>query len=46
MSQLKEDLAVWFGKKKKSKGSKQPQGPWVNICKKKRRWWSPPLWKR
>lgn len=30
-----EDLAVWFGSKKKSKGSKQPQGPWVNICRKK-----------
>ena len=29
-----EDLAVWFGKKKKPKGSKQPKGPWVNICKK------------
>ena len=32
---LKEDLAVWFGTKKKPKGSKQPQGPWVNICRKK-----------
>ena len=31
---LNEDLAVWFGKKKKPKGSKQPKGPWVNICKK------------
>ena len=31
---LKEDLAVWFGTKKKPKGSKQPKGPWVNICKK------------
>ena len=31
---LSEDLAVWFGKKKKPKGSKQPKGPWVNICKK------------
>ena len=31
---LKEDLAVWFGTKKKPKGSKQPQGPWVNICRK------------
>ena len=31
---LNEDLAVWFGTKKKSKGSKQPQGPWVNICRK------------
>lgn len=32
--QLSEDLAVWFGTKKKKKGSKQPKGPWVNICKK------------
>lgn len=31
---LKEDLAVWFGKKKKPKGSSQPKGPWVNICRK------------
>ena len=31
---VNEDLAVWFGKKKKPKGSKQPKGPWVNICKK------------
>ena len=31
---LNEDLAVWFGKKKKPKGSKQPKGPWVNICRK------------
>ena len=31
---LNEDLAVWFGKKKKSKGSSQPKGPWVNICRK------------
>ena len=31
---LKEDLAVWFGKKKKPKGSNQPKGPWVNICSK------------
>ena len=31
---LKEDLAVWFGTKKKPKGSKQPSGPWVNICRK------------
>jgi hypothetical protein len=30
-----EDLAVWFGTKKKPKGSKQPKGPWVNICSKK-----------
>ncbi len=29
-----EDLGVWFGTKKKPKGSKQPKGPWVNICKK------------
>jgi hypothetical protein len=32
---LSEDLAVWFGNKKKPKGSKQPKGPWVNICSKK-----------
>ena len=31
---LMEDLAVWFGKKKKPKGSSQPKGPWVNICSK------------
>jgi len=31
---VNEDLGVWFGKKKKPKGSKQPKGPWVNICKK------------
>jgi hypothetical protein len=31
---LNEDLAVWFGTKKKPKGSKQPAGPWVNICRK------------
>jgi len=31
---IAEDLAVWFGKKKKPKGSKQPKGPWVNICRK------------
>ena len=31
---INEDLAIWFGKKKKPKGSKQPKGPWVNICKK------------
>ncbi len=35
VEKLDEDLAVWFGDKKKKKGSKQPQGPWVNICKKK-----------
>ena len=34
VSFLKEDLAVWFGTKKKPKGSKQPKGPWVNICRK------------
>jgi len=32
---ITEDLAVWFGKKKKPKGSSQPKGPWVNICTKK-----------
>jgi hypothetical protein len=31
---VNEDLAVWFGKKKKPKGSKQPKGPWVDICRK------------
>ena len=31
---IKEDLAVWFGTKKKPKGSSQPKGPWVNICSK------------
>jgi hypothetical protein len=31
---VNEDLAVWFGTKKKPKGSSQPKGPWVNICKK------------
>ena len=31
---IKEDLAVWFGKKKKPKGSSQPNGPWVDICRK------------
>jgi hypothetical protein len=31
---IKEDLGVWFGTKKKPKGSSQPKGPWVNICRK------------
>ena len=31
---LTEDLAVWFGEKKKPKGSSQPKGPWVDICRK------------
>jgi len=31
---ISEDLAVWFGKKKKPKGSSQPKGPWVDICRK------------
>jgi hypothetical protein len=31
---IMEDLAVWFGKKKKPKGSSQPKGPWVDICRK------------
>jgi hypothetical protein len=39
---LKEDLAVWFGTKKKPKGSKQPKGPWVNICRKKKGGGHPP----
>jgi hypothetical protein len=33
-SKVNEDLAVWFGTKKKPKGSSQPKGPWVNICRK------------
>ena len=33
-NELEEDLAVWFGKKKKPKGSSQPKGPWVDICRK------------
>lgn len=41
-SLLKEDLAVWFGTKKKPKGSKQPSGPWVNICRKKEGGGHPP----
>ena len=39
---LKEDLAVWFGTKKKPKGNKQPKGPWVNICRKKEGGGHPP----
>ena len=39
---LKEDLAVWFGKKKAPKGSHQPKGPWVNICRKKEGGGHPP----
>jgi hypothetical protein len=39
---LKEDLAVWFGKKKSPKGSSQPKGPWVNICRKKEGGGHPP----
>ena len=39
---LNEDLAVWFGTKKKPKGSKQPKGPWVNICRKKEGGGHPP----
>ena len=39
---VKEDLAVWFGTKKKPKGSKQPSGPWVNICRKKEGGGHPP----
>jgi hypothetical protein len=37
VDRLDEDLAVWFGTKKKKKGAKQPQGPWVNICRKKKK---------
>jgi hypothetical protein len=39
---LNEDLAVWFGTKKKKKGSSQPKGPWVNICRKKEGGGHPP----
>jgi hypothetical protein len=39
---ISEDLAVWFGTKKKPKGSKQPKGPWVNICRKKEGGGHPP----
>lgn len=39
---LNEDLAVWFGTKKKPKGSKQPKGPWVNICRKDKNGKHPP----
>jgi len=39
---IKEDLAVWFGTKKKPRGSKQPVGPWVNICRKKEGGGHPP----
>ena len=39
---VNEDLAVWFGAKKKPKGSKQPKGPWVNICRKKEGGGHPP----
>ena len=41
-SKVNEDLAVWFGTKKKPKGSKQPKGPWVNICRKKEGGGHPP----
>jgi hypothetical protein len=41
-SMIKEDLGVWFGTKKKPKGSKQPAGPWVNICRKKEGGGHPP----
>jgi hypothetical protein len=39
---IKEDLSVWFGDKKKSKGSSEPQGPWVNICSNKKGGGHPP----
>jgi len=41
-STVLEDLGVWFGTKKKPKGSKQPKGPWVNICRKKEGGGHPP----
>lgn len=37
-----EDLRVWFGTKKKPKGSSQPKGPWVNICRKDKNGKHPP----
>jgi hypothetical protein len=40
--QINEDLAVWFGTKKKPKGSSQPKGPWVNICRKDKNGKHPP----
>lgn len=39
---IREDLGVWFGTKKKPKGSKQPKGPWVNICRKDKNGKHPP----
>ncbi len=39
---MMEDLRVWFGTKKKPKGSSQPKGPWVNICRKKEGGGHPP----
>jgi hypothetical protein len=39
---INEDLAVWFGTKKKPKGSSQPKGPWVNICRKDKNGKHPP----
>ena len=39
---IKEDLGVWFGTKKKPKGSNQPKGPWVNICRKDKNGKHPP----
>jgi hypothetical protein len=41
-SVIKEDLGVWFGTKKKPKGSKQPKGPWVNICRRDKNGKHPP----
>lgn len=40
--EVEEDLGVWFGTKKKPKGSNQPKGPWVNICRKKEGGGHPP----
>jgi hypothetical protein len=42
VSILNEDLGVWFGTKKKPKGSNQPKGPWVNICRKDKNGKHPP----
>ena len=39
---ISEDLGVWFGTKTKPKGSSEPKGPWVNICRKKEGGGHPP----
>ena len=39
---VKQDVADCLGKKKALKGSSQPKGPWVNICRKKEGGGHPP----